>query len=220
MGRISRVVVPGYPHHVTQRGVRSIPIFDRDDDRKAYLAVMGEQLSRFGIDVLAWCLMTNHTHLVVVPKDPLSLARAIGEAHRRYTRRKNFAEDVRGYLFQGRFNSCVLDERHLLAAARYVELNPVQAKMVESAEDYQWSSARFHLGLNKSDPLVKDKSLLGLVEDWAGYLNRNEDGGEKTLLKSIRTGRPAGGEEFLQRIEVMIQRRLTLGKAGRPKKKS
>ena len=124
MARISRVVLPGYPHHVTQRGVRSIPIFGNDDDRRVYLEVMAEQLNRFAVEVLAWCLMTNHTHLVAIPKDQVALARAIGEAHRRYTRRKNVAEGVRGYLFQGRFGSCALDEPHLLAAARYVELNP------------------------------------------------------------------------------------------------
>jgi putative transposase len=85
------------------------------------------ELKRFSVEVLAWCLMTNHTHLIVVPSDAGLLARAIGEAHRRYTRMKNFSDGVRGYLFQGRFGSCVLDERHLLAAARYVELNPVNA---------------------------------------------------------------------------------------------
>ena len=114
MARISRLVASGYPHHVTQRGVRSIPIFD-DGDRIAYLGFMAEELKRFSVEVLAWCLMTNHTHLIVVPSDARLLARAIGEAHRRYTRMKNFAAGVRGYLFQGRFGSCVLDERHLLA---------------------------------------------------------------------------------------------------------
>ena len=84
MARIARLVVPGYPHHVTQRGVRLIPIFSDDTDRRAYLDIMAEQLDRFGVEVLAWCLMTNHAHLVVVPKD--QVARAIGEAHRRYTR--------------------------------------------------------------------------------------------------------------------------------------
>ncbi len=95
MARISRLVVPGYPHHVTQRGVRSIPIFSSDKDRSAYADIMAEQLHRFGVEVLAWCLMTNHTHFVAVPKDQAALARSIGEAHRRYTRRKNFADGVR-----------------------------------------------------------------------------------------------------------------------------
>ena len=110
-------MVPGYLHHVTQWGVRSIPIFSNDKDRSAYADIMAEQLRRFGVEVLAWCLMTNHTHLVAVPKDHAALARAIGEAHRRYTRMKNFADGVRGYLFQGRFGSCVLDETPLRAAA-------------------------------------------------------------------------------------------------------
>ena len=124
MARISRVVASRYPHHVTQRGVRSIPIFQTDSDRRAYLDFMAEELDRFGVEVLAWCLMTNHTHLIVVPRDSKVMARAIGEAHRRYTRLQNFSDGVRDYLFQGRFGSCILDERHLSAAARYVELNP------------------------------------------------------------------------------------------------
>ena len=106
-------------------------------------------------------------HLIVAPKDTKVLALAIGEAHRRYTRMKNFSDGVRGYLFQGRFGSCVLDERHLLAAARYLELNPVNAGMVREAGDYPWSSARFHLDVTSGDALVRDKSLLGLIKDWA-----------------------------------------------------
>lgn len=159
-------MAPGYPHHVTQRGVRSIAIFNSDQDRKAYLEILAEQLDRFSIEVLAWCLMTNHTHLIAVPKDSGVFARAIGEAHRRYTRMKNFADGVHGYLFQGRFGSCVLDENHLIAAARYIELNPVHAGMVGKPEEYPWSSTQFHLGLVTADPLVKDKTLLGLVGDW------------------------------------------------------
>lgn len=100
MARISRVVASGYPHHVTQRGVRSIPIFQTESDRRAYLDFMADELNRFGIEVLAWCLMTNHTHLIVVPDDATVLSRAVGEAHRRYTRMKNFSDGVRGYLFR------------------------------------------------------------------------------------------------------------------------
>jgi len=105
MARISRLVASGYPHHVTQRGVRSIPIFDDDGDQIAYLGFMAEELKRFSVEVLAWCLMINHTHLIVVPSDA-GLARAIGEAHRRYTRMKSFSYRVCGYLFQGQFGSC------------------------------------------------------------------------------------------------------------------
>jgi REP-associated tyrosine transposase len=137
MARFARLVVPGYPHHVTQRGVRSVDIFTNDEDRLAYLDFMKEEAQRFGITFMAWCLMTNHVHLVAIPEAEDSLARGIGEAHRRYTRLKNFSEGVRGYLFQGRFGSCVLDQRHLLAAGRYVERNPIDAGMVQRATDYR-----------------------------------------------------------------------------------
>ena len=127
MPRIARVVAPGLPHHVTQRGVRSTDVFDDAADRELYLRLMREQAERAGLAFLAWCLMSNHVHFIVVPKRTDSLARGIGEAHRLYTRAKNFRAGVRGYLFQGRFGSCVLDEPHLMAAARYVDLNPVAA---------------------------------------------------------------------------------------------
>ena len=221
MARISRVVASGYPHHVTQRGVRSIPIFQTDSDRRAYLDFMTEELDRFGVEVLAWCLMTNHTHLIVVPKDSKVMARAIGEAHRRYTRLKNFSAGVRGYLFQGRFGSCVLDERHLLAAARYVELNPVSAGIVKEAADYPWSSVRFHLGLSQGDAMVRDKTLLGLVDDWGEYLKGVDEPGTQTmLLRGIRTGRPAGSERFVEMIERLTGRDLATRKAGRPLKRA
>jgi REP-associated tyrosine transposase len=220
MARISRVVASGYPHHVTQRGVRFIPIFQADSNRKAYLDFMAEELNRFGVEVLAWCLMTNHTHLIVVPQDSAVLARAIGEAHRRYTRMKNFSDGVRGYLFQGRFGSCVLDEHHLLAAARYVELNPVNAGIVKEAAEYPWSSARFHLGLSQGDALVRDKSLLGLVNDWGEYLRGDDEPRTQTmLLRGIRTGRPAGNEQFVEMIERLTGRHLAMRKAGRPLKR-
>lgn len=221
MARISRVVASGYPHHVTQRGVRSIPIFQADSNRKAYLDFMAEELNRFGVEVLAWCLMTNHTHLIVVPQDSAVLARAIGEAHRRYTRMKNFSDGVRGYLFQGRFGSCVLDEHHLLAAARYVELNPVNAGIVKEAAEYPWSSARFHLGLSQGDALVRDKSLLGLVNDWGEYLKGDDEPRTQTmLLRGIRTGRPAGNEQFVEMIKRLTGRDLAVRKAGRPLKRA
>lgn len=107
---------------------------------------------------------------------------------------KNFADGVRGYLFQGRFSSCVLDERHLLAAVRYVERNPVRAGMVRESGEYAWSSARFHLGMSHKDVLVKDRTLLGLVNNWEEYLQGDDKEARDRLLVSMRTGRPAGDE--------------------------
>jgi len=215
MARISRVVVPGHPHHVTQRGVRSLAVFDGDADRRAYLRQMKAQCGRYGVEVLAWCLMTNHVHLIAVPATAASLARAVGEAHRRYTAAKNSAAGVTGYLFQGRFGSCVLDESHLLAAARYVELNPVRARMVKDAGEYAWSSARFHLGRRRSDALVADRTLMGLVEDWRGFLAGGMGAGAAAELeKHLSTGRPLGSEGFVRRVEKLIGRELMPRKRG------
>ena len=149
------------------------------------------------------------------------MARAIGEAHRRYTHMKNFSDGVRGYLFQGRFGSCVLDERHLLAAVRYVELNPVNAAIVREAGEYPWSSARFHLGVTSGDALVRDKSLLALIEDWAEYLKGDDEPRIRTtLFQRIRTGRPAGSAPFIEMIERLTGRDLVMRKPGRPLKRA
>lgn len=218
MARISRIVVPDYPHHVTQRGVRSMNVFDSDEDRLAYLGFLSEEAKRFGLDILAWCLMTNHVHFVAIPRTETSLARGFGEAHRRYTRMKNFAQNVRGYLFQGRFSSSVLDENHLLAAVRYVEMNPVKAGMVTLAWDYPWSSAAFHTGRKDSDPLVKDRSLSGLISDWEGYLGADVSGESERLRMATQTGRPAGDDLFIATVASLTGRDLRKGVPGRPKK--
>lgn len=216
MARLPRLVVPGYPHHLTQRGVRSMAVFTSDEDRISYLSFVAEECKRHGVDVLAWCLMTNHVHFIAVPKAEQSLARAFGEAHRRYTRMKNFAEGVRGYLFQGRFSSSVLDQHHLLAAVRYVELNPVRAGMTQQAGEYVWSSTRFHIGLLERDPLVTDRNLLGLVTNWEEFLCHKTDEGIERVAAATRTGRPAGDEAFLAALEAVTGRDMRKKQAGRP----
>jgi len=218
MARISRIVAVGYPHHITQRGVRSIDIFNSDSDRNTYLQFIKEELERCEIDVLAWCLMTNHVHFVAVPHNASSFAKGFGEAHKRYTRMKNFTEGVRGYLFQGRFGSCVLDERHLLAAVRYVENNPVAVGIVKNAWEYPWSSAAYHVGNIEDDVLVKDRTLYELVKDWRIYLGQEETGDFNTIRKATRTGRPAGDNDFTIAIENQTGRVLRRAKPGRKKR--
>lgn len=139
MARLARIAAPGIPYHVTQRGNRRQPVFFQEDDYRAYLQELWRQSERFGLRIWAYCLMTNHVHLIAVPDHEQSLARGLGETHRRYTRRVNFREGWRGYLWQGRFGSVPLDELHLIAAMRYVERNPVTAGLVSRAEDYPWS---------------------------------------------------------------------------------
>lgn len=217
MARLPRVVLPGVPHHVTQRGVRSMSVFWSDGDRVRYLHLMREQGLRFGLTYLAYCLMSNHVHLIAVPDQAESLARAIGEAHRRYTRGVNQREGVRGYLFQGRFSSCPLDERHLVAAVRYVERNPVRAGLVRCAWRYRWSSAPYHVGLRRTDPLVEADDRFGWTEAWREQLRHDPD--EIGLLrKHVRTGRPCGDRGFVEDAEHMTARRLRPLARGRPRK--
>jgi putative transposase len=216
MARISRIVAQGHPHHVTQRGVRSMDVFHSDDNRLAYISFLSEEAARFGLDILSWCLMTNHVHFIAVPQSETSLARGFGEAHRRYTRMKNFSQGVRGYLFQGRFSSCVLDQRHLLAAARYVAWNPVVAGMVKTPWEYSWSSARFQCGLIDHDPLVKDRTLLGLITNWQEFLSTGAEAESELLKQTTRTGRPAGDERFVEHVESLTGRELKIQRAGRP----
>ena len=218
MPRMSRLIVPGFPHHVTQRGVRSMDIFPDDDARLAYLQFLSEEAGRSGVQFLSWCLMTNHVHFIAIPNDSSSLARAFGEAHRRYTRMRNFQEGVRGYLFQGRFGSCVLDEKHLVAAARYVERNPVKAGMVSHPGDYQWSSARFHLGITETDMMIADRTMLGLVSDWENLLSSENEEDSERLRLSTRTGRPAGNNDFAEKVENLTGRDPRPRRPGRPRK--
>src|SRR6185503_8599863 len=149
MPRLARLVVPDIPHHVTQRGNRRQPTFFSDEDYRLYLHLLGEWSRRAGTAVWAWCLMPNHVHLILVPSHEDGLRAALAEAHRRYTRRINAREDWRGHLWQSRFASFPMDEDHLLACARYVELNPVRAGLVARPEHWRWSSARAHLGLGR-----------------------------------------------------------------------
>ncbi len=214
MGRIARVVVPGMPHHITQRGNRRQKTFFCDEDYRAYLELMAHWCAAWQVEIWSYCLMPNHVHLIAVPASENGLRQGIGEAHRRYTRRINFRERWRGHLWQGRFASFVMDERYLLAAARYVELNPVRAKLVSEPGYYHWSSASAHMS-GKDDALVKAAPLLSLIPDWRGFLDSGIDDKEmKVLRRHERTGRPLGSEVFLSEVERLVGRVLHRLKPG------
>jgi len=214
MARLARVVAPGLPHHVTQRGNRRQETFFGDDDYRVYLDLMADWCAMSGVAVWAYCLMPNHVHLICVPETEAALGRAIGEAHRRYTRHVNLREGWRGHLWQGRFASFPMDERYLLAAARYVELNPVRARMVKRPEDYPWSSARVHLA-GRDDGLVTVRPLHDMGGDWAAFLAGGLDGGDHAAIRRHeRTGRPLGGEAFVEGLEAELGRTLRKGKPG------
>ncbi len=220
MARLARVVVPGVPHHVTQRGNRRLETFFEDDDYRFYLELLAASCAEARVAVWAYCLMPNHVHLVLVPKEPDGLRRALGEAHRRYTRRINFREGWRGHLWQERFHSFPMGEAYLLATARYVELNPVRARLVRKPQNWPWSSARAHLA-SCDDALVQVAPLLRRVPDWARFLAGGmSDDDIEQIRKHSRSGRPLGAKRFVQRLEHRLGRTLLPQKPGRrPKEK-
>ncbi len=135
MARLARIVIPGLPHHITQRGNRRQTVFFSDQDYRAYLDLLGDWSAKGGLKIWAYCLMPNHVHLIGVPKTEDSLRAAVAETHRRYTRLINFREGWRGHLWQERFHSFAMDEAYVYRAVRYVELNPVRAGLVKKARD-------------------------------------------------------------------------------------
>ncbi|MDH5748880.1 MAG: transposase, partial [Rhodospirillales bacterium] len=189
-----------------------------DDDYRVYLNLMAEWCAHYGVSVWAYCLMTNHIHLIAVPETEEALGLAVGEAHRRYTRHVNFREGWRGHLWQGRFASFPMDGRHLLAAARYVELNPVRARLTKRPGDYPWSSTKAHLA-GRNDPLVNVDPLLNIAGDWAAFLAGGLGEEEYGALRNHEhTGRPLGDERFIERLETTLGRPLKKKKPG-PKRK-
>jgi putative transposase len=214
MARLARVVIPGMPHHITQRGNRRQATFFCEEDYAAYLELMGQWCKELDVEIWAYCLMPNHVHLIATPKTEDGFRRAIGDAHRRYTRRVNFREGWRGHLWQGRFASFVMDEPYLLAAARYVELNPVRAGLAVAPSDYRWSSARAHLK-GKDDCLVKVSPLLKIAGNWRRLLTSMATEEEiKQFREHERTGRVLGDEDFQKRLEKNLGRVLRRQKPG------
>jgi len=219
MPRLARVVVPGLPHHVVQRGNRRQDVFFSDEDREAYLALVRDACGKFGVKVRGWCLMTNHVHVIAIPEGERSLALAFSDAHVRYTRLVNFRERWRGHLWQGRFGSSPMDGRHTVAALRYVERNPVRARLARVPWEYAWSSAAFHVGKKAADPLVSDEDewFEELAPGWDEFLAEPEDEG---FLRRVRresvSGRPLGTAGFVRGLERRLGRELARGSAGRP----
>ena len=216
MARIARVVIPEVAHHITQRGVRRINIFDDATDKKSYIKILSELSLEEQVEIHAYCLMDNHVHLLAVPKKEDSLRKVIGETHRLYTRMINFRKNVRGHLFQERFFSCPLDEAYCVATARYIERNPVRAKMCDNAWDYEFSSAKYHVGIKSNDPLLTKNDWFYGHKEWKDFLF--EEPREIDLVRKFtKTGRPLGNKNFLESLEKLSGRVLATKKLGRPK---
>jgi len=218
MARRIRIVVPGIPHHVTQRGVRGIRLFEGIDDHIRFLRMLAARMQQFNIRIQAWCLMPNHVHLVAVPADENGLSQAMGRAFWGYTSSYNSIHNIKGRMVQGRYYSAAMDEAHTYAAVRYILRNPVKAHMVSNAWDYTWSSARYSMDLEGCDPLLESEDI-PKIENWEEYLSEQPNREmEKALRETTYSGKPCGSTEFLEMIEKKLGINLQR-KRGRPKKK-
>ena len=218
MARIARIVMPEYPHHVIQRGNRRQEVFFSDYDREYYLSLLETFTRKNNVEVVAYCLMSNHVHLILVPHDEEGLCQAVGEMHRRYTRMINFREEWKGYLWQGRYKSYVMNEGYLYQAIRYIERNPVRAKVVRYAEEYQWSSARAHVFRERNSVLSERMNYIDFTE-WQEYLREPDNGTDRELFKKHEsTGRPIGDDAFIIKVETSLNRVIRKQKPG-PKPK-
>src|SRR5712692_3457142 len=218
MARLARIVAVNVAHHVTQRGNARQSVLAADSERLVYLQLLRQYVELHGLSLLGYCLMSNHVHLVVVPRKAEALALALKQTHGRYASYWNAAHRSSGHVWQGRFYSCPLDEDHLWMALRYAELNPVRAGLVTKAELWRWSSAAAHCGGGDADAALQMArwAKRWSAASWREYLGHGETEAEVAAIrKCTHTGRPLGTVEFLRELEQATLRRLAPQKGGR-----
>ncbi len=222
MPRINRVVAPGLPHHITQRGNHQEKVFYRDSDRKLYLAMLAEFLPHYGVALEAYCLMTNHVHLIATPHDTKGLSAALQRVHSDYARALHLRLRQTGHLWQSRFHSTVLDENHFWTALLYVEQNPLRAGLVAHAADWRWSSARAHLGLAPAThlDLLRWRTRYDATR-WNQCLAEGltQESYAQRLREATHSGFPLGDTHFCEELERRLGIPTRPGKPGRPKTK-
>jgi putative transposase len=222
MPRQARTVFAGEPHHITQRGNRREDIFYTDEDRITYLSWLKEYCQKHKVEILAYCLMTNHIHLIALPKTEDGLQSVLKPLHMRYAQRFNRQRGWQGHVWQGRYFSSVLDEHYLWNAIRYVERNPVRAKMVRRAENYTWSSAAAHCGVQEDTVLTTKvywRKQFEAIGDWSAWLAEGDLEIEMaTIRRNVEKGLPCGSDRFIRKLEKRVGRILQYRPLGRPKK--
>ena len=229
MPRVGRVVLPDYPHHVVQRGHNRQVVFAAAEDYERYLSDLRELKETFGIKVYAYCLMTNHVHLLVGPRDtPSALGDFMKALAGRATRYRNRLEKRSGTLWESRYKSSLVQkDAYLLACCRYIELNPVRARMVAAPQDYLWSSAQERLGLAPPPGLLDwSPTYLGLgrteaerQKRYAQFLREAIPAGEWSLIReALQRGQLTGSQRFIDEIEQVVGRRIEHRAPGRPRK--
>jgi len=222
--RLARIIAPGLPHHITQRGNYRQDVFDDDNDRRRYLTWIDEYSRKYNLLVIAYCLMVNHVHFVVIPEEEHSIARTFNAAHMRYAQYRNKKIGATGHLWQGRFFSCVMDERHLTAAVRYIERNPVRAHIVTRSSEYIWSSTKDHAD-NARTSIIDTSGLFKYIEikqaQWRAFIDAPDSVEDISIIrKYTMTGRPLGNESFINKLEKRLGERLHALPVGRPRREA
>lgn len=200
---------------MTARGNRREPIFFEDGDQDLYCDMLAEQARRADVQVWAYCLMPNHVQLILNPATADGLGRALGATHRRWASFANARGRWTGHLFDGRFGCVAMDEAHLMAAVRYVAMNPVRARLCAEPRDWAWSSTRAHLA-GHDDGLVAVSHVLGLWPDFEALLAQEPDDKAVAALRAAEgTGRPLGTADFVSDLERRLGRPLARRAPGR-----
>ena len=214
------MVAVGLPHHVTQRGNNREQVFFSDDDRRFYLWTLAQYRRKYAVDIWGYCLMDNHVHALAVPHEPDSLARCFAGTNLIYTQHINRKQGRSGRLWQNRFFSCPVDkDGYLWPVLRYIDRNPVRAKVVHQAWEYPWSSARHHIA-GEADALLNEPDWLLAELREQKYRNYLRDEAEEVALEIRRTtatGRPLGSAAFLSTLESRLDRVIGTKKRGRPR---
>ena len=225
MARHPRLALPGYPHHVIQRGNNRQPIVLDEADRKMLYSLWLEESQRHKVAVNAYVLLDNHFHLLLTPPSEEAMSLMMQSVGRSYVRYFNKRHNRTGTLWEGRYKSSVLDsEAYLLTCMSYIDLNPVRAGLVEAPENFNWSSYKHLIG-QKIDKLVTPHALYwGLgntpFSREAAYAEFVSSGLsatiQKDLTESVLKGRVVGRPEFLKTLQKKTQRPILPQKAGRP----
>ncbi|MDY6874279.1 MAG: transposase [Chloroflexota bacterium] len=228
MPRKARILVPETPHHIRHRGHNRQTVFSQDEDYQYYLENLFNLKKEFDCRVYAWCLMTNHVHLILQPgSDTEGLSQLMKRLAGRQTRYVNRLEQRTGSLWEGRFKSSPIEtDAYLLACCRYIELNPIRARMVARPEDYKWSSYRMKTGLQEPRGLDLDVCYLGLGRTQSERESRYKawvqadvpEAEVRHIREALQYGHPTGSERFRDEIAKRLGIRLALNKRGRPKK--
>lgn len=226
MPRKARLLVPNCPHHIVQRGHNRNTVFVADDDYQFYLENLFEWKVKLGIKVYAWCLMTNHVHLIVEPGDD---AKTISELMKRLAGRQsalvNKLEKRTGSLWDGRFKASPIQrDEYMLPCLRYVEMNPVRANMVVGPRQYRWSSYRERMGLEKKHRIDVDPTFLSLGESeearrarYMEYVKVGITDKEINLLRAaLQRNRLTGNDRFVEEVAIRIGCRAENRGRGRP----